>query len=602
MKAVEAKAENVIEKAAENKTVELAKPAENKAPEQPKAEEKKPVETAKKPEQPKAMDAVSLSKDEKAEAKPAENKAPEQPKAEDKKPAEAAKKPEQPKEMAAIEPSKTEKAEAKPAENKAPEQPKAEEKKPAEPAKKPEQPKEMEAVSLSKTEKAEAKPAENKAPEQPKAEEKKSAETAKKPEQPKAMEAVSLSKDEKSAAKPAENKAPEQPKAEEKKPAEAAKKSEQPKEMEAVSLSKTEKAAAKPAENKAPEQPKAEEKKPVETAKKSEQPKAMEAVSLSKDEKAAAKPAENKAPEQPKAEDKKPAEAAKKPVVPPPPVKPAPANNIPVQQGFGNIPPHNTGNNPNGVQNPLGGAAFIGSIDDINKYVGNGTAQSHGETQSLKGLQSFGETETSSVNKIDTVTDDSSPLIDLIKGAGAALLGTIPGFVLWLILGKASLGLSVSNLISKSQMFVCPILIGVGALIAYLLVNKNKLINKNKCILTCIVCAFIMIALAVKVVYCMQIVDICNNLKDWLIQGLDLFGFSTEELEAKWDDAKVREAMKEVTGHPKMTFGICFSEFKEMLEKFQLESNYAWDSLVSGVSGIISVVIGSVVAKKRNLL
>ena len=151
-------------------------------------------------------------------------------------------------------------------------------------------------------------------------------------------------------------------------------------------------------------------------------------------------------------------------------------------------------------------------------------------------------------------------------------------------------------------MFVCPILIGLGALFAYYMFNKNKLINKNKCILTCIVCAFIMIALGVKVIYCMQIVDICNNLKDWLIQGMNLFGFSTEEIEAKWDDNMVKEALREVTGHPKMTFGICFSEFSDMIEKFQLEADYAWNSLISGVSGILSIIIGAFIAKKHNLL
>ena len=525
LKAVEAKAENVIEK-----------PAENKAPEQPKAEEKKPVELAKKPEQSKEMAATEPSKAEKETAKPAENKASEQPKAEEKKPVELVKKPEQPKEMAATEPPKAEKEAAKPVENKAPEQPKAEEKKPVELAKKPEQPKEMAAIELSKAEKETAKPAENKAAEQPKAEDKKPVELAKKPEQPKEMAAIDPPKSEKETAKPAENKAPKQPKAEEKKPVELAKKPEQPKEMAAIDPPKAEKETAKPAENKAPEQPKAEDKKPAELAK---------------------KPAENKA-----AETEKPQQ---KPVVPPPPVKPAPMNNIPVQPGFGNIPPQNGGNNPNGVQNPLGGAAFIGSIDDINKYVGNGTAQSPGETQSLKGVQSLSETETSSVNTINKVESSETPITDIARDILAAVVGTIPGFLLWIVFGKATMGLSAVNIFLNIIMFVCPLLMAAGSLFSYHFVNRSRFINTKRCALICMIVLAVMIYLANRTVTCMQIVDICNNMKDYVAKISGLLGFSSSDIDAIWDEDMTKEAMREMTGFTKINFGKCFFNFSDIL-------------------------------------
>ena len=372
--------------------------------------------------------------------------------------------------------------------------------------------------------------------------------------------------------------------------------------MAAIEPSKTEKAAAKPAENKAPEQTKAEEKKPAEAAKKPEQPKAMDAVSLSKDEKAAAKPAENKAPEQPKAEEKKPVEAAKKPVVPPPPVKPAPANNIPVQQGFGNIPPHNTGNNPNGVQNPLGGAAFIGSIDDINKYVGNGTAQSHGETQSLKGLQSFGETETSSVNKIDTVERSETPVTDIAKDILAAVVGTLPGFALWIVFGKATMGLSAVNILLNIIMFVCPLLMAAGSLFCYHYANRNRFVDTKRCALICMLVLAVMIYLANRTVTCMQIVDICHNMKDYISQISGLLGFSKEDIDSIWDEDMTKEAMREMTGFTKINFGKCFFNFGDILKKMEMEGDFAWSMLKSYLWGFTGSTLGLKLAKKYNLL
>ena len=570
VKAVEAKAEKAIDK----------------------ADEKKPVELAKKPEQPKEMAAIEPPKAEKDAAKPAENKAAEQSKAAESKPVELAKKPEQPKEMAAIEPSKPEKEAAKPAENKAAEQSKAAESKPVEPAKKPEQPKEMAAIEPSKAEKEAAKPAENKAAEQSKADEKKPVELAKKPEQPKEMAAIEPSRAEKDAAKPAENKAAEQSKAAESKPVELAKKPEQPKEMAAIEPTKAEKEAAKPAENKAAEQPKADESKPVQ---------------LAKDE----KKAEAKVPETPKAQGSAPQPAntngvnqpgaIRPPVnaVPPQsPVKPAPMNNIPVQPGFGNIPPQNAGNNINGsgMQNAHGGAAFIGSIDDINKYVGNTDAQNHASP-----VESA-ETAAPAFTPINRVDSESSGLMDILRDVLAAIVGTLPGFVLWLIFGKLTLGLSAVNLLLNIIMFVCPLVMAAGSLFCYHYVNRDRFIDTKRCALICLAVLAFMIYMANRTVTCLQIVDICNNLKDYMTQITGFIGLSKEDIDSVWDDDMAKEITKEMTGFTKINFGRCFLNFSDILEKMDMNGDFAWSMLKSYLWGFTGGSIGIKLAKKYNLL
>jgi len=548
VKAVEAKAEKAIDVAAESKAVELAKPAENKAAEQSKADESKPVELAKKPEQPKEMAAIEPPRAENDAAKPAENKAAEQSKADESKPVELAKKPEQPKEMAAIEPSNAEKDAAKPAENKAAEQSKADESKPVELAKKPEQPKEMAAIEPSKAEKEAEKPAENTAAEQPKADEKKPVELAKKPEQPKEMAAIELSKAEKEAAKPAENKAAEQPKADESKP---------------VQLAKDEKKA----EAKVPEIPKAQGSVP--------QPANTNGVN----QPGAIRPPVNAVPPQS-------------------PVKPAPMNNIPVQPGFGNIPPQNAGNNINGsgMQNAHGGAAFIGSIDDINKYVGNTDAQDHASP-----VESA-ETAAPAFTPINRVDSESSGLMDILRDVLAAIVGTLPGFVLWLIFGKLTLGLSAVNLLLNIIMFVCPLVMAAGSLFCYHYVNRDRFIDTKRCALICLAVLAFMIYMANRTVTSLQIVDICNNLKDYMTQITGFIGLSKEDIDAVWDDDMAKEITKEMTGFTKINFGRCFLNFSDILEKMNMNGDFAWSMLKSYLWGFTGGSIGIKLAKKYNLL
>ena len=624
-------------KPAENKAVEPAKapqtaeqPKEEKAAaekaEQPKPAENKAVELAKAPqtaEQPKEEKAAA----EKAEQpKPVENKAVEL--------AKAPQTTEQSKEEKAAEndaaeanskrphkKGKTVKVKARAVHVKAVEAKaekaidKADESKPVELAKKPEQPKEMAAIEPSKPEKEAAKPAENKAAEQPKADERKPVELAKKPEQPKEMAAIEPSKPEKEAAKPAENKASEQSKTDEKKPVEPAKKPEQPKEMSAIEPTKAEKEAAKPAENKAAEQPKAAESKPVEPAKKPEQPKEMAAIEPTKAEKDAAKPAENKAeakaPEIPKAQGSAPQPAntngvnqpgaIRPPVnaVPPQsPVKPATMNNIPVQPGFGNIPPQNAGNNINGsgMQNAHGGAAFIGSIDDINKYVGNTDAQDHASP-----VESA-ETAAPAFTPINRVDSESSGLMDILRDVLAAIVGTLPGFVLWLIFGKLTLGLSAVNLLLNIIMFVCPLVMAAGSLFCYHYVNRDRFIDTKRCALICLAVLAFMIYMANRTVTCLQIVDICNNLKDYMTQITGFIGLSKEDIDSVWDDDMAKEITKEMTGFTKINFGRCFLNFSDILEKMDMNGDFAWSMLKSYLWGFTGGSIGIKLAKKYNLL
>ena len=450
----------------------------------------------------------------------------------------------------------------------------------------------MAAIEPSKPEKEAAKPAENKAAEQSKADEKKPVELAKKPEQPKEMAAIEPSRAEKDAAKPAENKAAEQSKAAESKPVELAKKPEQPKEMAAIEPTKAEKEAAKPAENKAAEQPKADESKPVQ---------------LAKDE----KKAEAKVPETPKAQGSAPQPAntngvnqpgaIRPPVnaVPPQsPVKPAPMNNIPVQPGFGNIPPQNAGNNINGsgMQNAHGGAAFIGSIDDINKYVGNTDAQNHASP-----VESA-ETAAPAFTPINRVDSESSGLMDILRDVLAAIVGTLPGFVLWLIFGKLTLGLSAVNLLLNIIMFVCPLVMAAGSLFCYHYVNRDRFIDTKRCALICLAVLAFMIYMANRTVTCLQIVDICNNLKDYMTQITGFIGLSKEDIDSVWDDDMAKEITKEMTGFTKINFGRCFLNFSDILEKMDMNGDFAWSMLKSYLWGFTGGSIGIKLAKKYNLL
>ncbi|MGB4092419.1 MAG: hypothetical protein WBK46_10855 [Ruminococcus flavefaciens] len=556
--------------------IDLTKPAENKAVELVKA-----PQTA---EQPKVEKAAA----EKAEQpKPVENKA-----------VELAKAP-QTAEQSKVEKAAAEKAEQpKPAENKAvdlakapqtAEQPK-EEKAAAEKAEQP-KPAENKAVELAKAPQTTEQSKEGKAAENDAAEAN-SKRPHKKGKTVKVKARAVHVKSVEAKAEKAIDKADEQSKADESKPVELAKKPEQPKEMAAIEPSKAEKEAAKPAENKAAEQPKADESKPVQ---------------LAKDE----KKAEAKVPETPKAQGSAPQPAntngvnqpgaIRPPVnaVPPQsPVKPAPMNNIPVQPGFGNIPPQNAGNNINGsgMQNAHGGAAFIGSIDDINKYVGNTDAQNHASP-----VESA-ETAAPAFTPINRVDSESSGLMDILRDVLAAIVGTLPGFVLWLIFGKLTLGLSAVNLLLNIIMFVCPLVMAAGSLFCYHYVNRDRFIDTKRCALICLAVLAFMIYMANRTVTCLQIVDICNNLKDYMTQITGFLGLSKEDIDSVWDDDMAKEITKEMTGFTKINFGRCFLNFSDILEKMNMNGDFAWSMLKSYLWGFTGGSIGIKLAKKYNLL
>ncbi|MDE7099405.1 MAG: hypothetical protein K2O60_09690 [Ruminococcus sp.] len=175
-----------------------------------------------------------------------------------------------------------------------------------------------------------------------------------------------------------------------------------------------------------------------------------------------------------------------------------------------------------------------------------------------------------------------SPVITALKGLFGAVIGAIPGMLIWIILGKIGFVFSAVG-----------ILIGLGIFIGYGFMVKNA---DALPIWLMLVIFFVVFAIAMilseKIVWTWELADTFKEYlptyREDIITGvLAESDMTRAEVESILTDELFTEFVEENFGVKEGTFGECFSNFSTLLENLDMKGKYIASLLKSSLFGIV---------------
>lgn len=176
-----------------------------------------------------------------------------------------------------------------------------------------------------------------------------------------------------------------------------------------------------------------------------------------------------------------------------------------------------------------------------------------------------------------------SPLITTLKGLLGAVIGAVPGIIVWIIFGKLGVIASVAGM-----------LISAGIICGFAFMTKNADISAGIVIAVCLGVFLAAMILSERIVWTWELAD---NFKEYLptfreelitsVMAEDST-LTRADVESMLTDDLYNEIVQESFGVKEGTFSECFSNFSMLLEKLDVKSKYTaslFKSILLGVVG-----------------
>ena len=164
---------------------------------------------------------------------------------------------------------------------------------------------------------------------------------------------------------------------------------------------------------------------------------------------------------------------------------------------------------------------------------------------------------------------ESSMFMSLLKAIGGALVGAIPGMLLWIIIGRFGIIASL-----------CGALLALGVVGGYTFMSKDGELPPIYGIVTCIAIMIAAIFFAEKVVWCWRMADYFPRIIDEIKQPLYALGDAGGVDRAKVDEI-VEENLREGLGFSESSFSNFFFNFNRSLRYFGMAGKYYVNLLAS---------------------
>ncbi len=175
-----------------------------------------------------------------------------------------------------------------------------------------------------------------------------------------------------------------------------------------------------------------------------------------------------------------------------------------------------------------------------------------------------------------------SKVIEALKGLLGAVIGAVPGVLIWIILGKV--GFVFSGIGA---------LIGLGILLGYSFMVKNADALPIWLMLVIFFGVFaVAMILSEKIVWTWELADTFKEylptFREDIISGAMAESDMTRaEVESVLTDELFTEIVEENFGVKEGTFSECFSNFGTLLENLDMKGKYMWSLAKSSLFGII---------------
>lgn len=174
-----------------------------------------------------------------------------------------------------------------------------------------------------------------------------------------------------------------------------------------------------------------------------------------------------------------------------------------------------------------------------------------------------------------------SLVISGLKGFAGAVIGAVPGTLLWIILGRIGIVASA-----------CGFLVALGIVIGYNLMTKDGEVPVSVCVVICFAVFVGALVIGERIVWTWQITDVLlQNIPKFkaaiIDSALEKSDYTRQEVEEALTDEMFSNMLKSTFGIRKVTFGECFSNFSDLLEALELKGRYYFSLFKSLAFGLV---------------
>lgn len=184
-----------------------------------------------------------------------------------------------------------------------------------------------------------------------------------------------------------------------------------------------------------------------------------------------------------------------------------------------------------------------------------------------------------------------SKVVTALKGLLGAVIGAIPGMLIWIILGKIGFVFSAVG-----------ILIGLGIIMGFAFFTKNADVPLWLMLVIFFGVFAVSMILSEKIVWTWELTETFKEYlptyrEDIITGALAESDMTRAEVENILTDELFTEIVEENFGIKEGTFGECFSNFSTLLENLDMKGKYIASLAQSSLFGIIGGI--SVFVKRR---
>ena len=163
--------------------------------------------------------------------------------------------------------------------------------------------------------------------------------------------------------------------------------------------------------------------------------------------------------------------------------------------------------------------------------------------------------------KLTPIREDSV-LNEVLKGILGALVGAVPGILLWVVIGRVGFIAAI-----------CGAVLAGGTVAGYIFMSKDNFLPQHYGVIICLAVIIISVYISQKVVWCWELSDIFakefSSYRKEMYNYGDSVGMTRSEI-----DSIINQSIRDEFGFSELSFSNCFSNFGKVLSALDCRGKY----------------------------
>ena len=205
---------------------------------------------------------------------------------------------------------------------------------------------------------------------------------------------------------------------------------------------------------------------------------------------------------------------------------------------------------------------FISTSTNNTAYTSSGSEGYEAEQPKKLTFKPVDENTFAAESSYRSLNGGDSMLLELIKCIIGAVVGAVPGFVLWIIIGKVGFVAAA-----------CGLLLAGGIVMGYTFMSKDNTLPPVYGIVICIVVMLLSVYFAEKIVWTWELSEqfqiYINDARSEMYSYGDASGYSRVEI-----DNLINDELRKNYGFTEGTFSDCWNHFSKAIGYLDLKGRY----------------------------